>query len=260
MATPEDEALPSSGFRATPRTHAADDVFEQLASAILRGELAVGSALPPERVLAGEFGTSRIIARQAIHRLAELGLVSVRQGGATLVQSVDENGDLRLLELLYRTARPSGARLLDARQVLEKQLLQGLSLVEITARCAKEKDCVRIREMSEEFARGAVDEASYVAFEERFWRELAAAGGNRILRMEVAWWYRVLPERPRVERYAPSPLVARVAFYRELARRLAEGDAAVEFYLQAVTPLLAVLRGQPRKEPAHAPPRRKGAR
>ena len=68
MSLPGDEA---ASFQAAPRTHVADGVFDQIATAILRGELAAGSTLPPERVLADRFQTSRIIARQALHRLAD---------------------------------------------------------------------------------------------------------------------------------------------------------------------------------------------
>src|SRR5580658_11170036 len=89
-------------LHAIRRTHVADHVFDQLAAAILRGELLPGSAVPPERVLAERFGTSRIVARQAIHRLDELGLVRVRQGGATLVLDPKEASDLRVLELAYK--------------------------------------------------------------------------------------------------------------------------------------------------------------
>ena len=157
---PSHEPAPSS-FRATPRVHAADDVFEQLAAAILRGELAPGASLPPERSLAEQFRTSRIIARQAIHRLAELGLVRVRQGGATTVLDPDEAGDLRVLELLYRLAPGEGARSIDPRQVLEKQLLQGVALVEVAARCGSQADLARIHEMTETFAASDVDEDGY---------------------------------------------------------------------------------------------------
>ncbi len=87
MATPL-SATPDV-FQTARRSHVADDVFDQVAAAILRGDLAPGSSLPPERALAEQFGTSRIIARQAIHRLAEYGLVRVRQGGATIVLDPD---------------------------------------------------------------------------------------------------------------------------------------------------------------------------
>jgi GntR family transcriptional regulator, transcriptional repressor for pyruvate dehydrogenase complex len=231
-------------FQAARRTHVADAVFDQIAAAILRGELAAGSTLPPERILAERFQTSRIIARQALHRLAELGLVRVRQGGATLVLDPNEAGDLRILELVYRLAPSGAAGAIDARQTLERQLLQGLCLVEVAARCAKRADLERIDDITADFASGNVDEAAYRAFEERFWRSVAAAGKSRIFRMEVAWWYRVIGSPPRAERYVPSALTARVAFYRELARRLAKEQTPVLFYLKTVGPLLTVLRSR----------------
>ncbi|HEY8088305.1 MAG TPA: GntR family transcriptional regulator, partial [Polyangiaceae bacterium] len=233
----DDEAPPS--FQAARRTHVADAVFDQIAGAILRGDLPPGSSLPPERVLAERFQTSRIIARQALHSLADVGLVRVRQGGATLVLDPNDAGDLRILELVYRLAPSGDAGAIDARQTLEKQLLQGLSLVEVAARCARRSELEKLDAMTAEFAAGSPDEAAYRAFEERFWRAVAAAGRSRIFRMEVAWWYRVLSSPPRMERYVPSVLPARVAFYRELARRLAKDQAPVLFYLRSVGPLLA---------------------
>lgn len=250
-----DDDAPGS-FQAAPRPHVADAVFDQIAGAILRGELAAGSALPPERVLAERFQTSRIIARQALHRLAEIGLVRVRQGGATLVLDPNEAGDLRILELVYRLAPRGEAGAIDARQTLEKQLLQGLCLVEVAARCGTLEELRRIDAMTADFSSSDPDEASYRAFEERFWRAVADAGRSRIFRMEVAWWYRVLGAPPRMERYAPSTLAARVAFYRELARRLARAQSPVPFYLDAVGPLLGALRGRPAESPSTA--RKKG--
>jgi DNA-binding FadR family transcriptional regulator len=250
MALTEEEPLP---FQATQRTHVADGVFDQIAAAILRGELPAGSALPPERVLADRFQTSRIIARQAIHRLAEVGLVRVRQGGATLVLDPNEAADLRILELFYRLA-PSDGGGIDARQTVERQLLQGLCLIEVASRCGCRADLEAIEAMASALAAETLDEEGYRAFEERFWRAVAAAGGSRIFRMEVAWWYRVLPGAPRMDRYAASPLEARVAFYRELARRLARGRAPVAFYLRSIGPLLSALRRRPEES---APPGRR---
>jgi len=229
-------------LQAVRRVHAADHVFDQLAVAILTGQLVPGGPVPPERVLAERFETSRIVARQAIHRLHELGLVRVRQGGATVVLDPKESSDLRVLELAYRLHPRSGKPAIDPRQVLEKQLLQGLALVEIAARCAKPAALESVARMTEEFVVGSPDEAGYVRFEERFWREVARAGGNAILMMEVGWWYRVLRGHPRAEATVPSKLTVRLAFYRQLARRLARGEGALEFYLSALHPLLHAIR------------------
>jgi len=243
----KDAPPPSSRFQAVARPHMADDIFNQLAAAILQGEMPAGSTLPPERVLAEQFTTSRIIARQAIHRLAELGLVRVRQGGATTVQGLDEAGDLRVLEILYRLAPSRHAPAIAPQQVLEKQILQGMCLLDVASRCADPTDLEGISAMTEGFAAGGIDEAAYVRFEELFWRAVSKAGDNRIFILEVAWWYRALPERPRLEQVAPSPLADRVAFYRELARRLAKGDAPGRYYWGAMSPILETLRARTRK-------------
>src|SRR5438105_15437772 len=85
--------------------HAADAVFDQLAVAILDGCLPPGTSLPPERGLSERFGVSRLIVRQAVHRLAEIGLVRVRQGGPTQVVHPNEARDIRVVELIYRLGR-----------------------------------------------------------------------------------------------------------------------------------------------------------
>ena len=141
---------------------------------------------------------------------------------------------MRILELVYRLAPSGDSGAIDARHALEKQMLQGLSLVEVAARCAEPVDLLeRIDAMTRAFAFGEpADEGAYRAFEERFWRACWRPQAEPHLRDgEVAWWYRVLGERPRMERYVPSPVALRVAFYRELARRLAKDQAPALFYL-----------------------------
>jgi len=70
------------------------------------------------------------------------------------------------------------------------------------------------------------------------WRALAAAGKNRVFRMEVAWWYEALADRPVPRTVAKAAPAARIVFYRELSRRLAAGESATEFYLGVMRPIL----------------------
>ena len=232
------------------RGHVADEVFDQLAGAIMRGELAPGTALPPERILAERHGVSRIIARQGVHRLAEMGLVRVRQGGATLVLDPHEATDLRVLALFYRFAPRSGAKgahkRADVSDMIEKQYLQGLSIVEVASRRASSASLQAAREMVERVAATPAELARFGEFEERFWRTLAVAGKNRIFRMEVGWWYEALPERPLARAVAAASPAVRIGFYRELARRLAEQDAPTEYYLATVRPILDAQIGRAR--------------
>lgn len=232
-------AARDGAFPRIRRSHAADTIFEQLASAILRGDLAPGDLLPPERVLGEQFGVSRIVLRQAIHRLAESQLVRVRQGGATLVLDPAEAGDLRLLGLYY-VLDPGGEAARNIRRdAIEKQFLQGLSLIDVCARRASREEKHALREMARRFDETQATDADFAAFEMDFWRAVARAGKNRIFVMEVAWWYGTLAEsRPSVGEVSSAPLAPRVAFYRELARRLVEGAGATQYYLDVTTPQL----------------------
>lgn len=228
-------------FQAVRRGHAADAIFDQLASAILRGDFAPGEALPSERILGEQFGVSRIVLRSAVHRLAEMQLVRVRQGGATVVLDPAEAGDIRLIGLYYSLDPGGEAARAIRRDAIEKQFLQGLSLVDVCARRGTSEEKAHILELTLGFDEAKSGEADLAAFEEVFWRAVARAGKNRIFGMEVAWWYGTLADaRPSVAAGAP-PIAVRIAFYRELARCLVAGKGATAYYLAVTSPQLDAL-------------------
>jgi DNA-binding FadR family transcriptional regulator len=226
------------------RPRAAELIFDALAADIFEGRYPAGEPLPSEGELAGRFGVSRMIMRQALHRLAQLDLITVRQGGVTRVNDARASGDLRHLELLYRLA--PDRTLLDPADVLEKQLLQGLCLIDVAVRRASKKTLSRIADLVDAFARSQSEER-FIAFEERFWTAVAEAGGNRIFQMETSFWCRVLADRPRPEHEVASPLALRVAFYVQLAARLRARSGASQFYLEALSPLLSALTRRRKK-------------
>ena len=230
----------AAGFQPVQRGHAADVIFEQVAAAILTGELVAGATLPPERVLGEQFGVSRMVLRQAVHRLADVGLVRVRQGGATLVLDPGEAGDIRLIGLYY-ALDPGGehARIIR-RDAIEKQSLQGLSLIDVCGRRGSRAEKKHLHDLALAAGDAVVTETDFAAFEETFWRAVSRAGKNRIFQMEIVWWYDTLADgRPAVEN--AFPLSARIAFYRELARLLVAGSGATAYYLAVTSPRLDAL-------------------
>lgn len=243
-------------FQPVRRGHAAEEIFEELAASILRGELTPGDAMPPERVLGEQFGVSRMVLRQAMHRLAEVGLVRVRQGGATLVLDPAEVGDLRLIGLYY-ALDPGGAMAVAIRRdALEKQFMQGLSLVDVCARRGTKGEKGSLLALATSFDGTRASEADFAKFEQTFWRAAARAGKNRIFEMEVVWWYDVLADaRPAAEN--PGPIGPRIEFYRELGRRLVSGEGATQYYLAVTQPQLdAMFAGAPAaKKTASSPAR-----
>jgi len=61
------------------------EVLDQIKGHIISGEWAPGTKIPGELELMRRFGVSRISVREAIHRLAGMGVLSVRRGEGTFV-------------------------------------------------------------------------------------------------------------------------------------------------------------------------------
>ncbi len=84
-------------YEANPvnRKNAAESVFEDLRSAIVSGRLTVGTRLPSETHLAGRYGVSRPIVREALRSLQTLGMTQTRTGSGTFVLTDSPRHELR---------------------------------------------------------------------------------------------------------------------------------------------------------------------
>jgi DNA-binding FadR family transcriptional regulator len=216
--------------------HAADPVFDQLAVAILDGSLPPGSSLPPERELSERFGVSRLIARQAVHRLADMGLVRVKQGGPTQVVNPNDARDLRVIELVYKLGK-GAAR--DVRELIERQFLHGHSLLFLAAKRASKERLQAIAQMATGYADRGAPAGEMVLFERRFFTALAEATDNRFYMLETSWWWKLTEGRPsRPPAFSDQQ---RADFYRQIGERLEHDREAARFYLDALSPVLDML-------------------
>jgi DNA-binding FadR family transcriptional regulator len=90
----------------------AEQALTLLRDALDRGEWAAGGLLPPERVLAANFGLGRGTLRKALDRLAQEGMIRRRVGEGTFVAETPA-------ATLRFAAAPSPADVLEARRMLE---------------------------------------------------------------------------------------------------------------------------------------------
>src|SRR4051812_343488 len=66
-----------------------DALAERLGAAILNGDLKPGDALPAEGRIATAFGVSKPVAREAVRKLAAMGVVHVKHGKVARIRHPD---------------------------------------------------------------------------------------------------------------------------------------------------------------------------
>jgi GntR family transcriptional regulator, transcriptional repressor for pyruvate dehydrogenase complex len=108
-----------------------EDVFEQIVSEVLSGEMQPGETLPSERRLAEVLGVSRPAVREALKRLTAAGLVEIRQGDATTVRDFRRHAGLDLLPRLL--LRAGELDLSVVRSILETRLHNGPKVAQLAA-------------------------------------------------------------------------------------------------------------------------------
>ena len=233
-------AKPAPLREPVPRAHVADAIFERLAGMILTGDLAPGDPLPPERDLADRFQVSRIIVRTATHRLAELGLVRVRQGGATLVCDPAESSHPDVAILAMRWSPSRKALLID---LYERQLLGAHPLLVLAEPRFRAEHVEQLNAIVDRHESGAI---SVRELEEEFWIAVADIGGNSVSRRETRFWFRAVREQPGAHHPEFGTRAQRLSMYREVLRRLEHRQDAASAYLLATRVVLSMLASRER--------------
>lgn len=134
---------------ATKGANIADTIFEELRDRILRGELKAGERLLNERELATSLGTNRNTLREAVRKLEQAHLVTVRHGRGVIVSDYRRTGTMELLAPYLR----SGPDMTEVVQIVQDILAPRVVLLEyatrLAVRRAEESDIQRLRDLCE---------------------------------------------------------------------------------------------------------------
>lgn len=200
-----------------------EEVFEQIATGVLSGEMQPGEALPSERRLAEVFGVSRPAVREALKRLSAASLVDVRQGGVTTVRDFRRHAGLDLLpHLLF-----AGGALDPAvfRSILEARLRIGPKVAELAAErqgpelAASLEESLRILEAEDDPLQWQRDTLA-------FWEQVVDGAGSIVFRLMYNA-FRAAYE-PALAELGPAITgeVRRPDAYRKLTEAIRAGDPA----------------------------------
>src|SRR5690606_34139208 len=203
------------------------EVFEQIADEVLSGERAPGSTLPSERQLAEALGVSRPAVREALQRLAGAGLVSVRQGDATVVLDYRRGSGLEILpRMLIRqgTVDPAAAR-----GILEARLHNAPTVAERAALRSGPERRDELRRALETSLTALASEREPIALQRHaleFWEHLVDAADSLVFRL-MNNMLRAAYE-PALAALAPlmTVEVGNAEGYRGVAEAVLAGEAA----------------------------------
>lgn len=100
-------------------------IGEQIRAQLRSGALRPGDKLPPERVLAGQFGTSRNAVREALRSLEHAGLIALRKGarGGAFITDGDPGAVAQSIRDLMHLGGLSLADVTDARLLIENAIV-----------------------------------------------------------------------------------------------------------------------------------------
>jgi GntR family transcriptional repressor for pyruvate dehydrogenase complex len=221
-----------------------DEVFDQVLSEVVDGEIGAGEPLPSERRLAEVLGVSRPAVREALQRMAATRLVEVRHGGATMVREFKRYAGLDLLpRLLVRRGE------LDpqvGRSVLEARLAIGPAVAALAAQRGGPVLEATLTDTLDRLA-GTDDGVERQLHALEFWDQVVDAADSLVFRLMFNS-LRAAYE-PALEALAPlmAEEVGQVPAYRVLTAAIGAGDpetarAAADRVLRPATEsLLAAL-------------------
>jgi DNA-binding FadR family transcriptional regulator len=163
-------------FKSPARHRLSDQVAEQIARAIERGQLAAEDALPSERELMKQFEVGRTTVREALLALAQRRLISIQHGRKTRVLGRGTSDLSRSLEDVLSRLMSSPQLFLDG--VKELRLTLEIAMAARAAEIATEEGIRSLESALAANRRAISNRDEYLRTDIAFHEAIAAMTGN----------------------------------------------------------------------------------
>lgn len=152
-------------------------VFETVRDSILSGQFRDGERLPPQESLGEQLGVSRTVIREALNKLAMLGLVDIRQGSGTFIRAARAGGVISPTLEFLMASKESMQELTETRYHLEQ------TIARLAAKRADEQAIAGLRRCVTDMDAcvNSGDTDGYARHDLAFHITLANASGNSVL-------------------------------------------------------------------------------
>lgn len=165
-----------------------EQVFEQMKQQILDREWLPGAKLPAETELSNIFGVSRVTIRQALQKLAVMGLVETRSGEGSFVRNAQ---DIDLGQQVKAALLPSAyLQANSVQEVLEFRSVIEVETAGLAAKRATDKDVEKLKALLErQMNESNRTVKSFAEDDMEFHMTLAYSTGNSLIisTYEILW-------------------------------------------------------------------------
>lgn len=181
-----------------------DRVVDSFLKSVSSGEYLVGKKLPTQDILQKVYGVSRTTMREALKKLETMGIVSIRQGDGTYLNSPDMQADMNRLYPLLKLNETDLDELMEARKVLETKT------AEMAAVRATEEDIRMLQVVLGDMERCRNQIDLYTENDSQFHLCIATAAHNSILNRFVKMIYEMM--NAQQEEIARMPHLPNISF------------------------------------------------
>ncbi|MGE4353436.1 MAG: FadR/GntR family transcriptional regulator [Oscillospiraceae bacterium] len=197
-----------------------DIVTEELLSRIVHGTYKQGERLPTEQQLIAELGVSRVTLRESLKRLDTLGMITIKQGKGTIVNSVGLDVSIKGMLSAVEPDKLDISQLYDARLFVES------GMVRLAARLCKKEQLERLKQNQRDLtaAAEATDGVSFSALDAAFHELIAALSGNGILQSAFQTIQEVLHSYIRISCHTKPVMDGSCREHKVILRMIAAGD------------------------------------
>ena len=163
-------------------------IVEQVRDLIKEGRLKPGDKLPPEKILAEKFGTSRPSVREALSALEILGIIESRGGKGNFIK---DNLTFPLYEQKFRELEEeeSPFELLEARKAVETEI------VGLAAKKATSEEITAIQGSLNKMKKAMTNISEIMEFDREFHINIARAAHNSLLFTMMTYLADLLKEK-----------------------------------------------------------------
>lgn len=207
------------------RQSLSDAVFAQLRDRIVGGELPPGSALPAERILCQELGVARGAVREALRRLEQARLISVRHGGTSHVLDFRSSAGMDLLLDLGLT-RGGEVDTRVMRGIVEMRSALAPDVARLAAQRRGPAAVPALRDVVARMNEASGDLLQLQRLSQEFWTQLVAASDNLAYQLAFNTLREIYERSWELLRPVLADELTDLKSYRALVRAIERGEPA----------------------------------